>query len=417
MHRKVVNLLVLFCLFLPDTSFAHQFSLKGELKNEESFFSHSNSKLNPNNRIGIPTFESITLLSLEPKVTIGEESFLKGLFNGEYIWQKNSESTDDFEIIVRELYFSTAYKNVALDMGRERIRWGVGYSASPTDVVTTLRRPGDPEDRLNRVEGTDIVKADLLFESSSLSIVYLPDLKFKDLQINEHSVALRYYTFLKGLDLSIVFLGGENKKAKAGINSSYVIGEAIELHGELLWSRRKNGLFPDYFQGTNFLYNERPYKSGDDPAYFALFGGQYTIDLEEAGVLNIVLEYYRNGDGLSKKEIKEYNDHIIFSHDLPGNRGYSQLLWAAEAFRFPLGIDYLFYRMDYLFFNNRLRSELNTFYSLNDGSLFLQPIFTWDVNDSLSLYVRGFVNQGPGGSEADISPIRNVFRIGGTYSF
>ncbi len=348
---------------------------------------------------------------------LGEESFLKGLLSGEYVWQRNDKYSEDNDLSVKELYFSTAYRNVSIDIGRERVRWGVGYSTSPTDIITESRRPDDPEDRLNRVEGTDVLMIKLLLSEHSLTFVYLPDLELKCQKIDRHSIAVKYSAYTSGLDISGVFLLGENKEAKAGMNASYVMGEALEFHGEFLWSRRQEGLFPDYFRDTNTVYTEPPYKKGNDPAYFVLLGSQYTINFEQGGILNIVSEYYRNGNGLSRKDLKDYAKHIKYSYDIRNEHGYNQIGWAADIFRFPIGMNYLFFRLDYLFFHNNLKAELNSSYSLDDSSFFLQPIFTLKVKDNLSLYVRGDVIFGPDRSEADISPISSVLRIGGVFSF
>jgi hypothetical protein len=409
--------LLLFNILLSNTGYAEQLNIKGEFKNEESFYSLSNSPLNPENILEVSTFDSISLLFLEPRIFLGDESFLKGLFSGKYRWQSNDHSKEDSEVEVKELYFSTLYKNLSMDIGREKVRWGVGYVASPTDVVTNLRKPDDPEDRLTLVKGTDIIKVDFLHGDSSLGIVYIPDLELKKFQINNHSVAIRYYTFIKGLDISTVLLLSEDKKTKAGINSSYVVDDALELHGEFLWSRRQSGLYPDYSLGYDALYAESPYRYSENPAYSGLLGGQYTLNFDVKGVLNIVLEYYRNGDGLSREEIRDYTRHIEYSHDLPDTQGYYQLGWASEIYRFPLGRDYLFLRLDYLFPHNNLKAELNTAISLTDGSIFSQPILTWDVDDNLSLYIRGMFNWGDNESEAYLAPIDSAIRIGGSYSF
>ncbi|MFH0926660.1 MAG: hypothetical protein V1872_13680 [bacterium] len=398
-------------------SFINKISLDGELKNEESFYSLSDSKLNQDNRLRLPTMESISMASLAPKVILGEESFLKGLISAEYNLQKNGHTKEDKEIKIKEFYLSTAYRKIALEIGRERVRWGVGYCASPTDVVTDMRRPGDPEDRLNRVKGADLAKMDILFKDSSLILVYLPDLEVKEGDINNHSGAMKYSFFINRFDVATVLRIGEDKKATAGINLSYVIGEALEVHGEFLWSRKQEAVSPDYYNGTDALYNKPPYKIKDNPAYYTILGGQYTLKINEENALNIVLEYYRNGDGLSRDEIAALNDHIEYSYELSAEQGYYQLLWATNVYRFPLGTNYLFLRFDYPFFEDKLRAELNTLYSLTDSSFFSQPILTWDVNDALSLSIRCATSYGDDNSEAYLSPIKYVMRMGGTYHF
>ncbi len=410
-------LLVLLHVSVSYAGIAEKITVKSELKNEESFYNLSGSPMNPDNIMELPTFESISLLFIEPKAIISENSFLKGLFSGEYLWQKNADNREETDIEVKELYFSKAYSGLSFDIGREKVRWGVGYSVSPTDIVTSIRRPDDPDDRLNRAEGTDLVKVDYLYGDSSFSFVYIPEIKYNAPEIDSQALAARYYTFIHGMDLSGVILIEENQKTKAGFNSSYVMGDALELHGEFLWSRKNESLCPDYSHGTDTLYTESPYKVCNDPAYFLLLGGQYTFDFEEKGTLNIVSEYYRNGNGMSADEIEDYINHIKFSGDLPRRQGYYQLQRASGIHRFPLGRDYLFLRFDYLFFNNRLRAELNNVYSLTDGSVFSQPVLTWDVNDNLSLYARGVYNYGDENSEAYIAPIDTVFSAGGSYNF
>jgi len=408
---------IFFLLSIPDLAYSEMFSMKGQLLNEESWNTLSDSKLNPYNIMDIPSFESVSILNLEPRISTGEETFIKGIIAGEYVLDENDGYKEDGNTYIRELFLSTAYRNISMDMGRERIRWGVGYSASPTDIVTTLRRPDDPEDRLNRAEGSDLVKVSYLSTDSSLTLVYLPGIDYDDYRISGHALAMRFYTFVEGVDVSTVLLAAENGKYKAGINTSYVIGEALELHGEYLWSEKRKGLYPDYTQGAETVYTSSPYETDRGPANHVLAGGQYTFDLEEGDALNTVVEYYRNGDGLSNDELKDYYNHIKYSNGLTDDTGLYQTAWAARAYRFPLGTNYMFFRMDYLFYHGKMNVELNTFWSLDDGSLFSHVKLSWKAGDDLSFYLSGIFNEGDDDSEAGIAPVSSIIRVGGIFVF
>jgi hypothetical protein len=416
-YIQLITILFLLILSVPGTTYATDLSIKGEIRNEENLNSISSSNLNPDNILDMPDTRSVTILFLEPRITFGEESFLKGLLSSEYIWKRLDYTVEEKEAEVKELYLSTAYNNISIEIGREKVRWGVGYSVSPTDIITTLRSPDDPEDRLNMVTGTDLIKLDLLSGDSSLSIVYLPDLDPEELIIRSHAIAMRYYTYIYGLDLSTVLLLGNPPDQKAGFNSSYVIGDALEIHGEFLWKRRKEGLFPDYINGPYSAYSDKPYSNGGGPGYDLLLGGQYTFDLRDRGALNLVAEYYRNGDGLTRGEMADLIDHVKYSHDLPDNSGHYLLKWAATAYRFPLGRDYIFLRVDYLFYDNRLEAELNTLVSIVDNSIYYQPTLTWKTADNISLYMKGTLISGDNRSEAGLSPVKSSLSVGGALSF
>jgi len=319
----------------------------------------------------------------------------------------------DYRFDVRELALDLSIgESWDLLAGRKILKWGTGYAFNPTGVVEPQRSPSDPTDRLNQNDGRNLVSLTGFVGKSSFTAVYLNDAEYAHSRLTwgKNEIALRLYTFIAGLDLSLVGHYREGDRLELGANTSYVIGDNLELHGEVLGKK-----------GTSMLYHailgsEEPAQEFTSFPYSAtadgsreifcklLAGGQFTFN----GGLNVALEYYHNQEGLSAGEWKRWMNFVKFQDAV--QRGAVavdpalvtpsrlNLLWSLLTLS-PRGTmrDYLFLRGAYA--EDAWSCEAICFMNVADGSIALIPTLTWKASQSLSLYARYTGYIGSNGSE------------------
>ncbi len=213
-------------------------------------------------------------------------------------------SSPNYTCSLRECAFDYSVSDAMdITVGKKILKWGTGYAFNPTGVVEPQRSPSDPSDRLGQNEGSNLASIDFFVGKSSLTLVYVNDSNIESwkLQSGPQEFAMRAYTFLSGLDLSLVGHYMEGDRLELGTNWSYVIGNNLELHGEFLGKQGSSMLYHEAIatDSDQQIYSSYPYTEMYDGSkeifYKFLVGGQFTFD----GGVNIAIEFYRNTEGLS----------------------------------------------------------------------------------------------------------------------
>jgi hypothetical protein len=322
-------------------------------------------------------------------------------------------SLPHYDFAVRELALDVSLGD-ALDLvvGKKILKWGTGYAFNPTGVVEPQRSPSDPSDRLNQNYGRDLVSLTAFFGKTSITAVYLNDARYANssLEWGDNELAVRAYSFLGGLDISLVGHYREGDRLELGANSSYVIGDDLELHGEILGKRGSPALFHQIITSDNpgQIFSSYPYV----PLYAnsgqiflkTLVGGQYTLD----NGVNIALEYYHNSEGLSVQEWKRWMNFVKFQEAVQKGivpvspdlivPSRMNLLWSLLTLSTRGTMrDYMFARGAYS--DDTWGCEVIVFMNANDQSIVAIPTLTWRASVSLSLYLRYTANVGRDGSE------------------
>ena len=297
-------------------------------------------------------------------------------------------------------------------VGKKILKWGTGYAFNPTGVVEPPRSPSDPTDRLNQNDGRTLISLTAFLGKNSLTFVYLNDVQISigSFKWNTSEYAFRAYAFLDGLDLSLVGHYREGDRLQAGANCSYVIGEGLELHGEVLAQQGSSMVYHPILQSDNSqqTFTSYPYVPLYDHSgrVFArtLVGGQYTFD----NGINVVLEYSHNGEGLSRKEWQRWMNFVTFQNDVQQGRlpapkelvslSGTNLLWALNTLS-PRGTmrDYLFGRGYWS--DDRWSIETLIFMNADDASMVIIPAVTLKVSKYASLYTRFTSYLGSRGTE------------------
>ncbi len=332
----------------------------------------------------------------------------------------------EYTYSLRELTFDYSVSDaIDLTVGKKILKWGTGYAFNPTGVVEPQRSPSDPSDRLGQNEGSKLVSVDFFAGRSSLALVYVNDVSINNWRWSwgTQEFAIRAYTFLSGLDLSLIAHYKEGDRLELGSNWSYVIGDNLELHGELLGKRGSSTLYHQsiWSDQNAVLYSSFPYSAPYEQSgrIFSrlLLGGQFTF---ENGV-NIVLEYYHNAEGLTGIDWKRWMKFVKFQNDVqrgtipvaPELIGPSRfnLLWALQTLS-PRGAmqDYCFAREYWS--DERWGAELIEFLNAQDMSAVVIPTASLKLSGNFSMYVRCSWFVGGGESEFGALFYTATFNLG-----
>ena len=290
---------------------------------------------------------------------------------------------------VREAYARvSATPWLDVEGGKRLTRWGTGYAFTPTGLVDPPRDATDPQDRLGLNEGMVLVRADVFRGASALTIAMAaPHVNRPTAMSAPHRLAaIRARTTVGGVDIALVASAADDRVASFGANFTHVVGRQLEYHGEVL-----------SHQATSAWLQVLDPAASPTRTVSALVGLQYTF---QAGV-NVVVEYYRDGNGLSKPlwnrlvdsaearsapapRVDARADDVTLS--LPSDRPTRQQFFFARASRANA--------------NARVAPELITLVGLEDGGITLVPTVTLSLTEHVQPYVRSVRLAGPARSEA-----------------
>ncbi len=245
--------------------------------------------------------------------------------------------------------------------GRIIEKWGTGYAWNPVAFIGPQKNPTDPNDRRSSYEGLDMLRADAFVRDTTVSLYALEGGAF----------AARVYRLVHGTDISLhMFMPNVGRaSARPGISLARVFGDALELHGEA--SRRH-----------------------------ALAGGQYTFKSN----VNVVLELYHGGDGLSAAAWSAFRERVGTARDasalVAANREFAPLRMARN---------YAFARIDRPGF---IEVELIAITNLRDRSTLARLTLSRKLRPNLSAYLIDTEFAGRRDSEMAYIQIRRATTAG-----
>jgi len=241
-------------------------------------------------------------LRIQPEVT-----FEKGIFkafvraNGSSVYS-NSRWTSDVKLY--EGYGTLMpNQNIILDAGKKTLKWGKGYAWNPVAFADRPKSPDDPE---LAYEGFNVASADLImnFDGPLKTVSLTPVVIPVDDGINNEfgkergwNYAGRLYVLLLDTDIDLLFLKGESRGNRFGFDFSRNITTSFEFHGEF-------AVLPDYekrYLDDTGVLQEKKYN-----AVSYLTGVRYLTERETT----FIVEYYHNGTGMSKSEMRNYYEFI-----------------------------------------------------------------------------------------------------------
>ncbi len=331
----------------------------------------------------------------------------------------------NYEYTLRELYFGHPLgDHVQVTVGRKILKWGTGFAFNPTGVVEPAKDAGDPSDRLNRFQGRPIVALDTYWGNHSLTLVYANELKSEGrIRLASDELAVKFYSFIKDVDVSLIGHWKEKEKVKFGFNTAYVYGDHLALHSEFIAQVGSNELYHraldradhEIFLGDS-LFTVK-YQSSKRLFYELLLGMQYTFD----SGLNLMAEYFYDRAGLTSDNWSQWRRFTLFHQkqirELPPNEASFPEFYNALNTLSPDGAmrHYGFFRA-YLP-KRKFGLELILLGNLVDRSGILIPTFSYSFNSHLNGWLRSSYFEGQENSEFGMLFTKTSLELGVKLSF
>lgn len=193
-----------------------------------------------------------------------------------------------------------------LEVGKEKVREGVGYAWNPVDFLRTRSAAGlsqDPKEQRDHRRGHYLVRGEARWGSRGLALVYAP--QFQGLDTDDVSNVVDQFwargtDLIAGTDVALYLYKG--REWNGGMSLARVFGAALELHLEAVARRARSRELPALatLRGAAGpvavpLWQERRV---DRLFGETLVGAQYTFP----NGINLIAEYFYNGDGLADRE-------------------------------------------------------------------------------------------------------------------
>lgn len=279
-------------------------------------------------------------------------------------------------------------------LGKTLLRWGKGYAWNPTNFAGRNKNPSDPDLSL---EGYWMGLAELVKSFSgplrtvSLTGLVLPvsDDINPDFDKEDHSyLAGKLYLLLYDTDIDLMALSTWGRSPLYGLTVSRNITPNLEVHGEA-------ALRTDFQRGVVRVDGTVTRERHD--AVSSLAGIRYLAPTNTT----LIFEYYRNGEGYTRKEADDLFDFIGAAEDSalaasrPDLSGYQlpnfmrNYLYLKASQKEPFGWLYV-------------TPALFTILNLDDGSFNLIPEVSYTGVENLELRSRlSFLSGGDGTEYGD----------------
>jgi hypothetical protein len=333
-----------------------------------------------------------------------EGSYKKDIFS--VFFKTDTHVQNAFDRWDEETRLFEAYASIkpspkfVFEAGKKVAKWGKGYAWNPVSFIAPPKNPEDPEEAL---EGFTLITADFIrsfdgpLKTMTLTTAAIPVYKHINAKVGElgHTdFASKLYLLLYDTDLDFMVSTGASRTTRYGFDFSRNLGTNFEIHGEFATINNFELMLVD----ENGVGSTR-----QSDAISFLLGLRYLTERETT----YILEYYRNGTGFTRDEMKDFfgfvdNSYQTFLNtgDDTGLRRGRQMLDGAYGRPNP-GRHYLYFKasqkepFDILYLTPALTSIVN----LTDGSLTLIPEIAYSPITNLELRFRTPVLVGRQGTE------------------
>lgn len=360
---------------------------------------YRSSLFNPNNRsverLGMtygPHFRFSQYLSFQADVMSLSWQFD---FLGEGVREKRDGWQS--ELIINQFYIQKDFlDNWIFIAGRSIQRWGTGFAFNPTDIVAPEKELSDPDNLEKRAVGNDMFQIEYFGESLSLAVCFLTRLETgSSIKAKNPRLAFRIYKNIWDIDMTLVALFTGRETPLWGFNFSGVIGDRLEIHGEV---SAQKGSFRQYHPAVNgalILYLTDPleeFKREEQKIFDQyLVGFHYTFP----GNVLWIAEYYHRDQGYSKEEwrrIIAYAKFLNIQKEAPSQfLAEGNLLWLLNVYS-PKGAmkDYMMNHIDITLLTE-WHLQSTCLLNLADLSLVCIPEIAFQAGNHFTLYARSFI--------------------------
>ncbi len=343
-----------------------------------------------------------------------EGTYRRGIFSGFFradgLQRRDFEGWSHDTTLLEGFGSLKPIHSLVLDAGKKLTKWGKGYAWNPVSFIDRPKNPEDPEEAL---EGFTLASADYVksfagrLKTVGLTGAVLPVYENlnDDFGAFKHTnVAGKLYLLLYDTDIDFMFLAGGSRPNRYGFDFSRNLATNFEVHGEFAWisGAERQAADPSGKVST---------RKADEVAY--LVGLRYLTETETT----FIAEYYHNGAGLKREELKGFFDFADNSFESFRRTGDKTLLFRArELANGPFGRpnpmrDYFYLRVsqkepfEILYLTPAATSIVN----LQDGSFTLIPEVAYSPKQNLELRLRtAFL---VGGKDTEFGEKQNDFRV------
>ena len=134
----------------------------------------------------------------------------------------------------KEIYGGLTLGDFDFILGRKILKWSTGYAFTPTGILDPPRNPADPTDRLDLNEGRELGSVQWIKGRHALTAAWASGGLLERHRPGLREVTgFRYNALIAGFDSSLIYGRERGRPDFTGANFTRVIGEAVEIHGEL----------------------------------------------------------------------------------------------------------------------------------------------------------------------------------------
>jgi hypothetical protein len=398
MNRCVFGLLALLVTLPLLAEEPWTFENHGRVAAELSTGSRADSLFNPDQSLYMPPLQSrLVRVNDDFVATLPRELSLNGKVSLE--WSGDAENRVT-RAQLRELYLTRSLGDFTFTAGRRILKWTNGFAFAPAGVLDPPRNAADPQDRLGRLGGRDLVQLDWFHGDHTLTGVYSFPFNTRA-GGGERVIAARYNVLWKGLDFSALVAIPSQSPERVAMSLNYVLGEALELHAEASLQRGSDVLHPraatldDPRQLLTSNYLSTP--TDNDLRLKALAGANFTFH----NGINVIAEYYHTDEGLTSSEWSRFVQQSEYADSLRDDPRYQTPV--SNGFTLPelnlvqglsylraqeLRRDYGFLRVSRGWLDNTLQTTALALINLHDASLLVTPEISYTLQRQTAIYAR-----------------------------
>jgi hypothetical protein len=260
-----------------------------------------------------------------------------------------SDKKAESEVTVKELVYANTLGNWDYSVGRRISSWGVGSAFRPLDVVQQQDLQDTDQETITGVNQLALER----FSGMSSLGFYLINPSEDNQQSGKKQLAIitRFSESKEKGDWQGLLRLSQLHKLQAGIGGLYVINDALELHGSVLYSARYQRMEHSLSgQNENLLATEYPWETVEyHDAKSWMLGGNLTWSERH----NLIFEYWFDPLALDKSQWAEQlnlmqEQNLLLGSPAPQQAVQGNLAWSTEALANPhLVQDNLFLRWSY----------------------------------------------------------------------
>jgi hypothetical protein len=234
---------------------------------------------------------------------------------------------------LNELYADFSAFGLDFSVGKKVVGSGVGYGFRPLDLIQGEDRRALSDARL---EGVPLLQAEYIDADSSVSLTWYNHLDANESSIrrNDNQALLRYYRLWGDLESEMLLHWHEQLGEAYGAGFTWVGGNALELHGAVLWQPRLLQRSHALLDGASLLASSDPWQEVETKEDGrALLGMTWTTE----SAYTLLLEVWHDGSAMSRSEWKKLftlaTDQRALLGTAPDRAVYGNLAWDSAAFQ------------------------------------------------------------------------------------